>query len=287
MRATGILILLLCLGVSLAFPKTRLLDALISINKVRTQPKTFASLIEKDYKQQAIGTTKCTIPAWKQKYTESCPEVFDQAILDLKNTKPVPRLRISLCLTYFAWRLAQKKGGGVPTPSKVKHLNTLDVEDFKTLEGTVKKSASPLKKANHLVADLIIDDGNESRQHRKMILDPKYSTIGFGVYRRKGKDTFITAFAGRFSCEEEKIGCKIREKIGWTRFLIDAGLPDDCIEKLNAKDAWPEEKDIVYSKEDSVGLLTLEESSAALKKPPTKEKVVSKTDADAFEDGNK
>ena len=171
------------------------------MNRVRTDPPGYAAFLttlRPFYHERLLE-----IPGHAPLRTQEGVDALDEAIRVLRHTRPVAPLDESAALkssaALFACEQAQTGGvghfgrdGSTPFTRMSRYGTWLD----QAAENVDYGSGS----AERIVADLIIDDGESARGHRRNILneDLHVAGAGFGRHPRFGTVCVID-FAGRFA----------------------------------------------------------------------------------------
>jgi uncharacterized protein YkwD len=171
------------------------------MNRVRTDPQGYADFLEtcRRYYQGRLLEMPGEVPV----RTQEGVGALDEAVRVLRHTAPVASLNDSLALTSSAALLAseQAQTGGVghfgrdgSTPfSRMARYGTW-------LDHAGENVDYGAHSAERIVADLVIDDGNGDRGHRRNILNQDFhiAGAGFGQHPRFGTVCVID-FATRFT----------------------------------------------------------------------------------------
>jgi uncharacterized protein YkwD len=171
------------------------------MNRVRTNPQGYADFLEtcRPYYQGRLLEMPGQIPI----RTQEGVGALDEAVRVLRHTAPVASLSDSPALTSSAALLAseQAQTGGVghfgrdgstPFSRMARYGTWLDHAGENVNYGD--------RSAERIVADLVIDDGNGDRGHRRNILNQDFhiAGAGFGQHPRFGTVCVID-FATRFT----------------------------------------------------------------------------------------
>ena len=182
--ATVLLLGISCVEGALSLKK--LVDA---INKARTDPGYFATLIDTDYKQKTNTGTNVHND-WSLMFNEQAPAQFDLAVTYLNGATPKSSLTIELGLTepiyaHLKWIHESNSGSISHTGSGGSTFSARSATYSAPLGAGAEnllKSTIMVKTEEHLVADWIIDDGVPSRGHRTNLFNSAYTKIGAALY---------------------------------------------------------------------------------------------------------
>jgi uncharacterized protein YkwD len=171
------------------------------MNRVRTNPKGYADFLESyrtDYKGRLLE-----IPGLPVIRTEEGVAALDEAIRVLRHTGPVAPLDESTALKSAAALLAseQAQTGGVghfgrdgstPFSRMARYGTWLDQAGENVNYGG--------RTAERIVADLVVDDGESDRGHRRNILNQEFHVAGAGFGRHPRFGTVcVIDFAAKFA----------------------------------------------------------------------------------------
>ncbi len=171
------------------------------MNRVRTDPQGYAGYLESC--RPYYNARLLAIPGQVVIRTQEGVSALDEAIRVLRRTSPVAPLDESPGLTAAAGVLAgeQAETGGVghfgrdgSTPfSRMSRYGTW-------LEQAAENVDYGSRSAQRIVADLIVDDGDGGRGHRRNILNEDFHVAGAGFGRHPRFGTVcVIDFAAQFS----------------------------------------------------------------------------------------
>ncbi len=170
------------------------------INKARTAPKGYASLLEqyKKYYDKKLLKLPGEIPILTKEGARAAVE----AIRFLRSAKPVPPMHPSKGMSMGAKDHATDQGSS----GSSQHQGSDGSQPWDRVNryGTWEKSiaeniACGSDKARNIVVFLIIDDGVSSRGHRKNIFNPDFRVIGIACGHHATYRTIcVTTFAGGY-----------------------------------------------------------------------------------------
>ena len=170
------------------------------MNRVRTDPQRYADFLEtcrRYYKDRLLE-----VPGQPSIHTQEGVAALDEAIRVLRRTSPVAPLDESLALKAsagsFAGEQAQTGGfghvgrdGSTPFSRMARYGAWLDQAAENVEYGS--------RSAERIVADLIVDDGNSARGHRRNILNEDFHVAGAGFGRHPRFGTVcVIDFATKF-----------------------------------------------------------------------------------------
>jgi uncharacterized protein YkwD len=180
---------------------TNLARAVIDqMNRVRTNPRGYADFLESC--RRYYQGRRLEMPGQIPIRTQEGAGALDEAVRVLRRTAPVAPLDDSLALTSSAASLAgeQAETGGVghfgrdgSTPfSRMARYGTW-------LDHAAENVDYGAHSAERIVADLVIDDGNGDRGHRRNILNQDFHVAGAGFSQHPRFGTVcVIDFATRF-----------------------------------------------------------------------------------------
>lgn len=218
--------LLLCCAAN-AFTVKKMLDAL---NKARTNPRYYAGFIKSEYKDKTVNGIHS---AWRLRFNEATPAVFDEAIRFLNAQAPMEEYKIDLGMTYATWKHCKYLG------DELKHLDHSGrdgsgpsdrIEVYAS--GMIYASGEVLisnriagKTEEHMIAEWITDDGVSSRGHRNNIFSSKFKIAGIGIYTDASGMVWVgIAFASNYNCGKcSSINSSMQQQCGWSQYLTGAG----------------------------------------------------------------
>jgi len=173
------------------------------LQHARTDPKSYARILEEQRKPKYKGLElhyrgerrRDDLIIDTREGVGACQE----AIQFLKNVQPLPRLRLSVGLC-----LAAKKSVNTVGPQGSTDANsTAHVSEFGRLEPsgtTAEVAAFGTQSLRDMVFNLLICDGDTSRQGRKDIFDDKWTVMGVAAGRHARKDKMaIINFATQYT----------------------------------------------------------------------------------------
>jgi uncharacterized protein YkwD len=171
------------------------------MNRARTDPQAYADFLEtcRPYYNGRL----LQIPGQVAIRTQEGVSALDEAIRVLRRTSPVAPLDESLALTSAAALLAveQAETGGVGHFGRDGSTPSSRMARYGTwLDGSAENVDYGSRSAQRIVADLIIDDGEGDRGHRRNILNKDYHVAGAGFGRHPRFGTVcVIDFASKFA----------------------------------------------------------------------------------------
>ena len=232
--STLMVVLVICQGgVAQSATLKQVLDAL---NKARTNPAAYSTLIASDYKAKTGNNNIHT--EWNLQFNEVSPAQFDGAVTFLNSQSALNGVTIDLGLTYTIWKhvkwcssvnngISHTGEGGSTFGDRSKEFTS--ATSFAGAENLLSNSIAA-KTAEHMTADYIIDDGVTSRGHRTNLFNSGYTMVGLGLY--KGADNKLyygQVFTAGFNCDKcSQITCQMQQDCGWTQYLKDTNQNDPC-----------------------------------------------------------
>lgn len=181
-------------------------DLLKAINSIRKTPEQWADKIDKEYIKN-MDKDKVTHTVWKRAFKEGLP-AMQEAVKYLKNAKPKEELKLSFGMCYAAFKhseyLADKKSmthtgkGGSSMSNRLEEFG-----DWQTTIGeNIIKTTPNTRTAEHIVMELVIDDGVKNRGHRENIFKSSFKKLGVGIANEgNGEDIVTLVFSGGFRCK--------------------------------------------------------------------------------------
>lgn len=160
---------------------------LIEMNKVRTDPQTYAKEVIAPivplYKEKIFST-----PGQVDMVTQEGVKPVKELYHFLLKAKPIGPLTISSGLTLAARTHAREQGTG----GMIGHQSANGEDPFERMSkygrytGQAGENISyGPKESQRIVLQLLIDDGVPSRGHRKNIMNPDFKVCGIGFERHK------------------------------------------------------------------------------------------------------
>jgi uncharacterized protein YkwD len=234
-------IVLILLNYSLAaVPLPTIKQYLDAMNQARTNPKAFATFITTEFKAKVPAGSQVH-SVWRIGFSETCPEVFDEAINYMNTVTAIGALTVDLGMTYAAWKQAkwivESNGGslshsGPGGNSVADRLGEYTSKSVGFWGENILYLGSGYGTGQVMVSQYLIDDGVSSRGHRLNIMKPEYAKIGIGLYPNKANTYFYQAtdFSNAYTCDKcGIITCQMQKDCGWSQYLADAGLKDPCV----------------------------------------------------------
>ena len=172
-------------------------------NQVRTNPQSFINILEK-YKSY-FNENILNKPSGPIESIEG-PIAYDEAVMFLKNQKPLPPLKLHTILSNIAEKHCYDVGKGI-----YDHIGSDGKDPAQRIEQYIDwdiKCAESIEigsnSAEEIMINLIVDDGVNSRGHRNNIFssDFKYIGIACGLHSIHEICTVINYVA---EIKEEKI----------------------------------------------------------------------------------
>lgn len=150
---------------------------------------------------------------------------MQDAVKYLKNTKPKEELKLSYGMCYAAFKhseyLAEKKSlahtgkGGSSMSNRLEEFG-----DWQTTIGeNIIKTTPNTRTAEHIVMEMVIDDGVKNRGHRENIFKSSFKKLGVGIANEAdGEDIVTLVFSGGFRCKKcSKVKKENAKLMGWAR----------------------------------------------------------------------
>ncbi len=189
-----------------ANPLSPLENAVVDeINKARTAPKDYASLLEgyKKYYDKKL----LKLPGETPILTKEGAKAVVEAVRYLRSVKPIFPLNASKGMSLGARDHVTDQGSSGSTQHKGSDGSQVwdRVNRYGAWEKSIAESiACGSGKARNIVAFLIVDDGVSNRGHRKDIFNPDFRVIGVAFGRHPTYRTIcVITFAGGY---KEKSG---------------------------------------------------------------------------------
>ncbi len=189
-----------CLSEDIKFHSPLERAVFYEINRARTEPKGYASFLEK-WKPYYDGTL-IKFPGEVPIETKEGWKGVEEAILFLQSIQPIPPLTLSKGMSLGAKdHLRDLSHSG-----KISHTGSDGSQPWDRISryGIWKKpvgeniSFGPYH-AQHIVIGLIIDDGVPGRGHRKNIFNHLFRTMGIACYQQAHYRTIcVITFAGGY-----------------------------------------------------------------------------------------
>lgn len=176
-------------------------EIIIELNRARSNPPAYAKKLE-DFKKHYVGQY-INIAGRPQVITHEGVSAVNEAIDFLKSTAPQPMLRVSRGISAAA-RVHVKDQGPRGLMSHEGTDNSTPGDRMNRFGTWGKTYGENIEFGNftarEIVMQLIIDDGVETRGHRKNIFNPDYRIVGvsFGPHHRYGQ-MCVMDFAGTYT----------------------------------------------------------------------------------------
>jgi uncharacterized protein YkwD len=157
-------------------------EVVAEVNLARTNPRAYAAIVEQHFAR--LGDDRLNrIGDRSIRMNEGRPAV-DEAIAFLRSAEPMGPLRLNSCLSqsaqdYVAESGASGRVGHVSPDGRGPSERAAERVGHRVYCGE-NISYGRDSPREHVIA-LLVDDGVESRGHRKNIFDPTYKSIGIGV----------------------------------------------------------------------------------------------------------
>jgi uncharacterized protein YkwD len=171
------------------------------MNRVRTDPQGYAAFLETCrpfYKDRLLE-----LPGQVAIRTQEGVGALDEAIRVLRRTSPVAALDESAALKSSAALLAgeQAQTGGVGHFGRDGSTPFTRMARYGTwLDEAAENVDYGSRSAERIVADLVVDDGESGRGHRRNILNEDFHVAGAGIGRHPRYGTVcVIDFAARFA----------------------------------------------------------------------------------------
>jgi len=175
------------------------------INKARTAPKDYASILEQSRKYYDKKVLK--LPGETPILTKEGVGAVVEAIRYLRSIKPLPPLNPSKGMSSGARDHVKDQGSSGSAQHKGSDGSQASerVDRYGIWEKSIAENiACGSDKARDIVTFLIVDDGVPNRGHRKDIFNPDFRVIGVAIGRHPTYRTVcVITFAGGY---EEKNG---------------------------------------------------------------------------------
>jgi uncharacterized protein YkwD len=174
------------------------------INKARTAPRDYASLLEQYKKYYDKNLLK--LPGETPILTKEGAGAVVEAVRYLRSVKPVFPLNASKGMSLGAKDHVMDQGSGITQHKGRDGSQAWDrVNRYGVWEKTIAENiAYGSDKARTIVICLIVDDGVSNRGHRKNIFNPDFRVIGVACgHHATYRTVCVITFAGGY---EEKSG---------------------------------------------------------------------------------
>ena len=211
-------------------------NGLDSLNKARTNPKYYATMITDKYKAKTVNNIQTE---WGLQFNEACPGVFDNAISFLNSATAIGALTLDLGMTYATrkhakWlnsqNLLQHQGEGNTMPWDRIGVYTTSFLASSAENAIFNSITAKSTTEEFMIADYIIDDGLSTRGHRTNIFTSKYTHAGLGIYKGATREYFVITFAENYKCDKcGEITCDMQRDCGWLDYLVATGKSSPCL----------------------------------------------------------